>query len=123
MQSISGNICGSFLISDNAGAVLTTKNSCHTTDITYLVKADQIYLSTDIDPLWADAENANVFEASLGVHNASCHSGWQRWRHSDGDDVQRLNDDGFSWHLKQADGNKSGFIRVIIKLWQFDDHF
>ncbi len=70
----------------------------------HLVEADQIYLSADIDPLWADAENANALEASLGVYNAGCHGGWQRRWHSDGDDVQGLNDDGFSWHLRQADG-------------------
>lgn len=73
-----------------------------TIPITHLVKADEIYLSTDIDPLWANAENANVFEASLGVHNTSCHGGWQRWWHSDGDDVQGLNNDRLSWHLGQV---------------------
>lgn len=68
----------------------------------YFVKADQIDLPTDVDPLWADAEDANVFEASLCIHNASCHGSWQRWWHSDGYDVQRLNDDGFCWHLVQT---------------------
>lgn len=82
--------------------------SNHKTTSTHFVKADQIDLSADIDPLWADAENANLFEASLGVHNASCHSGWQCWWHSDGDDVQGLNDDGLSWHLGQAYRKRSG---------------
>lgn len=63
---------------------------------TYLVKADQIDLPTDVDPLWADAEYANVFEASLGIHNASGHGGWKCWWHSDRDYVQGLNDDGLS---------------------------
>ncbi len=81
---------------------MKSKNSSHTTTSTHLVKADQIDLSADIDPLWADAENAKVFEASLGVHNTGCHGGWQRRWHGDGDDVQGLNDDGLSWHLGQA---------------------
>ena len=75
------------------------KNSNHTTASTHLVKADQIDLPANINPLWANAENANVFEASLGVHNTSCHGSWQRRWHSDGDDVQGLNDDGLCWNL------------------------
>lgn len=67
----------------------------------YLIKTDQINLPTDVNPLWADAENADVFEASLGIHNASCHGSWQRWWHSDSDDVQGLDDDGLSWHLRE----------------------
>lgn len=82
------------------------KNGCHATSNSHLVKADQIYLSTDVDPLWADAENADAFEASLGIHNAGGHRGWQRRWHSDGDDVQGLNDDGLSWHLGQAEREK-----------------
>lgn len=61
--------------------------SNNTTSHTHLVKADQVDLPTDIDPLWADAENANVFEASLGVHNAGCHGSWQRRWHSDSNDI------------------------------------
>lgn len=53
----------------------------------HLVKADQIDLPTDVDPLRADAEDADVFEASLGVHDASRHGCRQRWRNGDGDDV------------------------------------
>lgn len=75
---------------------------------THLVKTDQIYLSTDIDPLWADAENSNAFEATLRIHNTGCHGGWQCWWHSDGYNVQGLNNDGFSWHLGQAERKKSG---------------
>lgn len=78
------------------------------TDTTHLVKTDQIYLSTDIDPLWADAENSDVFQPTLRIHNSGCHGSWQcRW-HSDGDNVQGLNNDGFSWHLRQADMKKRG---------------
>lgn len=65
----------------------------------HLVKADQINLPTDVDPLWADAENANVFEATLGIHNACCHGSWQCWWHSDSDDVEGFNDDALSWLL------------------------
>lgn len=75
-----------------------------TTTSTHLVKADQIDLPADINPLWTDAENTNVFEASLGVHNTSRHGGWQRRWHSDGDDVQGLNDDGLSWNLGRQKG-------------------
>lgn len=74
---------------------------------THLVKADQIDLPTDVDPLWADAEYADVFEASLSIHNASCHGGWKCWWHSDSDDVQRLYDDGLSWYLEKPE--KEGF--------------
>lgn len=74
---------------------------------THLVKTDQIYLATDIDPLWADAENSNVFQPTLCIHNSGRHGSWQcRW-HSDGDNVQRLNNDGFSWHLRQAGMKKT----------------
>lgn len=92
-----------------------SKNSCDAKSHSHLVKADQIYLSADVDPLWADAENANAFEASLGIHNAGGHGSRQcRW-HSDGDDVQGLNDDGLSWHLGQAEREKVCCI--------FDNHF
>lgn len=80
----------------------------------YFVKADQIDLPTDVDPLWADAEDTNVFEASLCIHNASCHGSWQRWWHSDGYDVQRLNDDGFCWHLVQTKKKNSPVISLLL---------
>lgn len=67
--------------------------------VTDLVKTDKVYLSTYIDSLWADTEDPDAFEASLRIHNPSCHGGWQRWWHCDGDDIQRLNNDGFYWHL------------------------
>lgn len=67
---------------------------------TYFIKANQINLSTDVDPLWADTENADLFKTPLGVYNPSCHGCWQRWWHRDGYDVQRLNDDGFHCRLE-----------------------
>lgn len=94
----------------------TAKTAVIPTTSTHFVKANQVDLSADIDPLWADAENAKVFEASLGIHNASCHGGWQRWWHSDGDDVQGLYDDGLSWHLGRQKEKKSG------NLCMFDNH-
>lgn len=60
----------------------------------HLVKADQIDLPTNVNPLWADAKNANIFKASLGIHNTSRHGCGQRWGNCDGNDVQGLNDDG-----------------------------
>ncbi|TNN84079.1 hypothetical protein EYF80_005685 [Liparis tanakae] len=82
---------------------IKSKNSSNKTTSTRLVKADQIDLTADIDSLWTDAENTKAFEASLGIHNASSHGGWQRRWHSDCDDVQGLNDDGLSWHLEQIE--------------------
>lgn len=67
--------------------------------MTDLVKTDEVYLSTDIDSLWADTEDPNAFEASLRIHNPGCHGSWQCWWHRNGDDVQRLNNDGFCRHL------------------------
>lgn len=67
--------------------------------MTDLVKTDEVYLSTDIDPLWADTEDPNAFEATLRIHNPGCHGSWQCWWHRNGDDVQRLNNDGFCRHL------------------------
>lgn len=42
----------------------------------YLVKADEVELATDVDPLWTDAEDAQFSEPSLGVHNACGHGCW-----------------------------------------------
>lgn len=84
---------------------------------TYLIKADQIYLSTDVDPLWADAENSQVLEAPLCVHNPRCHSCWQCWWHRDGDNIQRLNNNGFSLHLRRAQGEQYFFVTSSFVLW------
>lgn len=92
-------------ISKVSADYLKSINSSSKTTCTRLVKADQIELTADVDPLWTDAENAELFEASLGVHDAGCHGGWQRRRHSDGDDVQGLNDDSLCWDLEQAERN------------------
>lgn len=79
------------------------KHSSHADPRTHLVKAHQIDLPTDIDPLWADAENACTFETPLGINNASCQGGWQRRWHGDSDDVQGFDDDGLNCHLGQVD--------------------
>lgn len=70
----------------------------------YLVEADEVELATDVDPLGADAEDADAFEAALGVHDARRHGSGQRGGHGDGDDVQGLDDDGLGWHLGPSRG-------------------
>ena len=69
------------------------------TEATHLVEADQVDLPTDVDPLGADAEDADLLEAPLGVHDAGRHGGRQSRGHGDGDDVQRLQDDLLDGHL------------------------
>ena len=73
----------------------------------HLVEADQVDLPTDVDPLGADAEDADLLEAALGVHDARRHGGGQRRRHGDGDDVQRLQDNLLDGHLEEH--TDSGF--------------
>lgn len=86
---------------------------------TDLVKADEVYLSTDIDSLWADAEDANAFEASLRIHNPGCHGSWQSWWHRDGDDVQRLYNDDFCCHLDGRRANSpSTFMDYLLSIKQ-----
>lgn len=69
----------------------------------YLVKADEVKLATDVNPLRADAEDAKVFETSLRIHNSRRHGCRQGRGHRDGDDVQRLDDDGFGGNLQVQD--------------------
>ena len=57
--------------------------------IHYFVKADAFQFSTDINAGRADAEDAGFLEAVLGVHRPDSHSGGQRRRNHDGDDIQR----------------------------------
>lgn len=73
---------------------------------THFIKADQIDLPTDVDSLGADAENADEFKTSLGVHNSSRHGCGQSWWNCDGYDVQRLDDDGFCWCLDEGEKQK-----------------
>ena len=78
----------------------------------YFVKADQVELSADVDPLWTDAEDADPFKAALGVDDACRQGSRQRRRHSDGDDVQGLDDDGLGRHLWT--GIKRGIITFTL---------
>ena len=57
--------------------------------IHYFVKADTFQFSTDINAGRTDAEDAGFLEAVLGVHRPDSHSGGQRRRNHDGDDIQR----------------------------------
>lgn len=57
-------------------------------------------MTAHIDPLRADAEDADPLQAPLGKHNPGRHGGWQGRRHSDGDDIQRLDDDGVGRNLE-----------------------
>lgn len=66
-----------------------------------LIKTHKIQLATNIYPLWADAEDANFFQPSLCINDASSHSSRECWRHRDSDNVKRLDDDGMSWNLQQ----------------------
>ena len=62
-------------------------------DQTYLVKADQFHLATDVDPGRADTEDAAFLESVLGVDGTDRHGGRQRGRHDDRDNVQGPQDD------------------------------
>lgn len=66
----------------------------------YLVKTHHVHLTAHVDPLRADAEDADPLQAALGEHDPGRHGGWQGRRHSDGDDVQRLDDDGIGRNLE-----------------------
>ena len=55
----------------------------------YLIKADTFQFSTDINARRADAEGAGFLKAVLCVHRPDSHSGGQRRRNHDGDDIQR----------------------------------
>lgn len=68
---------------------------------TNLIKTHKIQLATNIYPLRADAEDANFFQPSLCINDASSHGSRECWRHRDGDNVKRFNDDGMSWNLQQ----------------------
>lgn len=66
-----------------------------------LIETNKIQLATNIYSLWADAEDANFFQPSLCINDASSHSSRECWRHRDSDNVKRLYDDGMSWNLEQ----------------------
>lgn len=55
---------------------------------TYLIKADEIYLSTYIDPLWADAKDASLLQPPLGIDNARGQGSRQSRRHCNCDDIK-----------------------------------
>lgn len=62
----------------------------HLTPIfSYLVKAEERNLSTDIDARRTYAEHAVFLEAPLGVDCACCQSSRKSWRHHNGYNVQR----------------------------------
>lgn len=42
----------------------------------YFVKADEVQLSTHIDSLWADAEDALFLQPPLGVNDSCCQGSW-----------------------------------------------
>lgn len=63
----------------------------------YLVKAEDWELATDIDARWTDAEDALVLEPSLCIDGASSDGCRQCWRHYNGHNIQSPND-----HLLQA---------------------
>lgn len=67
---------------------------------TNLIKTHKIQLATNIYPLRADAEDANFFQPSLSINDASSHGSRECWRHRDSDNVKRLNDNGMSWDLQ-----------------------
>lgn len=69
----------------------------------YLVETDQVKLTAHVDPLGADAEDADPLQAPLSVHDACRHGRRQGRGHGDGDDVQRFNDDGFSRNLHKME--------------------
>lgn len=69
----------------------------------YLVEADEVKLATDVNPLRADTEDAKVFETSLRIHDSRRHGRRQGRGYRDGDDVQRLDDDGFGGNLQVQD--------------------
>lgn len=72
-----------------------------------LIKTHKIQLATNIYPLWADAEDANFFQPSLCINDASSHSSRECWRHRDSDNVKRLDDDGTSWNLQERSESMS----------------
>ena len=53
----------------------------------YLIKADTFQFSADINARRADTEDACFLEAVLGIHRPDSHSGGQRRRNHDGDDI------------------------------------
>lgn len=65
-----------------------------------LIKTHKIQLATNIYSLWADAEDANFFQPSLCINDASSHGSRERWRHRDSDNVKRFYDDGMNWNLQ-----------------------
>lgn len=42
----------------------------------YLVKANQVKLTTHVDPLGTDAKDADPLQTPLCVNNTSCHGCW-----------------------------------------------
>lgn len=84
-----------------------------------LIKTHKIQLATNIYPLWADAEDANFFQPSLCINDASSHSSRECWRHRDRDNVKRLNDDGASWNLQQRSElmNKNSLLTDSLSHW------
>ena len=63
----------------------------------YLVKADGIYSSTDVDAAGTDAKNVAQPQSSLGEHYTDSQRGWQgRW-HCYGDEVTWPQDDVTCW--------------------------
>lgn len=85
-----------------------------------LIKTNKIQLATNIYPLWADAEDANFFQPSLCINDASSHSSRECWRHCDSDNVKRLDDDGMSWNLQERSElmSKNSLLTDSLPHWR-----
>lgn len=85
-----------------------------------LIETNKIQLATNIYSLWADAEDANFFQPSLCINDASSHSSRECWRHRDSDNVKRLYDDGMSWNLEQRSElmNKNSLLTHSLSHWR-----
>jgi len=60
----------------------------------YFVKANKVDLPTDINPLWADAENLLFLQPPLGINSSCCQGSGDSGRHSQGEE-----EEGHSHHV------------------------
>lgn len=70
-------------------------------DWTHLVKADQVELTGDVDPLRTDAKDAESLHAALGVHQPGSQRHRYDWGHGNKNDVQSVVDDGLNRNLRR----------------------
>lgn len=68
----------------------------------YFVKANKVDLPTDINPLWADAENLLLLQPPLGINSACCQGSRDSRRHSYGEEEEGQSHHICYWPLQTA---------------------